>query len=77
MTPKLPREVLLSVAAEFLAGVISPEAVAEFERHASECPACTAYLETHAGEHPDLAGMPEEMKAFFRRFLLARPTREP
>lgn len=65
----------IGVLADFLEQSLSPEAVAELERHLADCEPCRAYLDTYRktveltgrAEH---AEMPAEMKARLRSFLL-------
>ena len=65
----------IGVLADFLEQSLSPEVLAELERHLSDCGPCRAYLETYRktveltgrAEHVE---MPEEMKARLRSLLL-------
>jgi anti-sigma factor RsiW len=65
----------IGVLADFLEQSLSPEVLAEFERHLSDCAPCRAYLETYRktveltgrAEHVE---MPAEMKVRLRSLLL-------
>ena len=65
----------IGVLAEYLEQSLSPETLAEFERHLADCAPCRAYLETYrktvalTGRAQDLE-MPAEMKARLRTLLL-------
>lgn len=65
----------IGVLADFLEQSLSPEVLAEFERHLADCGPCRAYLETYS-KTVELTGraehieMPEEMKARLRSLLL-------
>jgi len=69
------REVILDYLADYLDKALSPEVVADFERHLAGCAACLAYLNTYKKTR-DLTrqampqAMPDEMKAHLRRLLL-------
>lgn len=69
------KEVILDYLADYLDAALTPEAVADLERHLDGCAPCRAYLETYKKTGPvtRVAGdvqMPHEMKAHLRRFLL-------
>ncbi len=74
MDPLTCREVILEYLAEYVEATLSPERVAELERHLEACPPCVAYLNTYQRTR-DLTqdsmrvAMPEEMKARLRQFL--------
>jgi anti-sigma factor RsiW len=65
----------IGVLADFLEQSLSPEVLAELERHLDDCAPCRAYLETYR-KTVELTGraeqveMPEEMKARLRSLLL-------
>jgi len=65
----------IGVLADFLEQSLSPEVLAELERHLADCGPCRAYLETYR-KTVELTGraeqieMPEEMKARLRSLLL-------
>ena len=69
------REVILDYLADYLDKALSPDVVADFERHLAGCAACLAYLNTYKKTR-DLTrqampqAMPDEMKAHLRRLLL-------
>jgi len=71
----------IGVLAEFLEQSLTPETLAEFERHLADCAPCRAYLETYrrtvalTGRAEDLE-MPAEMKARLRSLLLEQLRRE-
>jgi len=69
------KEVILDYLADYLEKALSPEVMADFERHLAECPACLAYLNTYKKtrdltRHAIPGAMPDEMKAYLRRLLL-------
>ena len=65
----------IGVLADFLEQSLSPELLADLERHLSDCAPCRAYLGTYRktveltgrAEHVE---MPAEMKTRLRRLLL-------
>ena len=65
----------IGVIADFLEQSLSPELLAELERHLGDCGPCRAYLETYR-KTVELTGraehleMPAEMKTRLRRLLL-------
>lgn len=69
------KEVILDYLADYLDASLSPEDLADFERHFEGCVACRAYLATFE-KMRKMAGqagrvqMPSEMKVHLRRFLL-------
>jgi len=69
------KEVILDYLADYLDKALSPEVLADFERHLADCPPCVAYLNTYK-KTQDLTrqaipqAMPEELKAHLRQFLL-------
>jgi anti-sigma factor RsiW len=75
------KQVILEYLAQYLDGSLSPEALADLERHLANCKACVAYLNTYRRtreltRRSAPRAMPDEMKAHLRRFLLeqlARP----
>jgi anti-sigma factor RsiW len=69
------KEVILDYLADYLDARLSPEALADFERHLEGCAACRAYLATYektrkVTRQASWVEMPSEMKAHLRRFLL-------
>ena len=65
----------IGVLAEFLEQSLSPETLAEFERHLVECAPCRAYLETYRKTvaltgRAENVEMPAEMKARLGSLLL-------
>ncbi len=69
------KEVILEYLADYLDASLSPEALADFERHLDSCAACRAYLATYetTRKMTGQAGhvqMPPEVKVHLRRFLL-------
>jgi anti-sigma factor (TIGR02949 family) len=74
------KEFILDYLADYLDTTLSPDGVADLERHLAGCPACLAYLNTYKKTR-DLTrqtmpqAMPDEMKARLRRFLLHRLAR--
>jgi anti-sigma factor (TIGR02949 family) len=69
------KEVILDYLADYLDRALSPDVVADFDRHLAACAPCVAYLNTYKRTR-DLTrqavpqAMPEEMKAHLRQFLL-------
>ena len=69
------KEVILDYLADYLDRALSPDVIADLERHLADCPPCMAYLNTYKKTR-DLTrqampqAMPEEMKAHLRRLLL-------
>lgn len=69
------KEMILDFLADYLDGTLSPEVLADLERHLQDCKPCVAYLDTYKKTR-ELTGravrveMPEEMKARLREFLL-------
>jgi anti-sigma factor (TIGR02949 family) len=69
------KEVILDYLADYLDKALSPEVLADFERHLADCPPCMAYLNTYRKTR-DLTrqvipqAMPEELKAHLRQFLV-------
>ncbi|HEX9419366.1 MAG TPA: zf-HC2 domain-containing protein [Methylomirabilota bacterium] len=65
----------IGVLADFLEQSLSPELLAELERHLGDCAPCRAYLETYR-KTVELTGraghveMPAEMKSRLRSLLL-------
>ncbi len=65
---------ILDFLADYLDSKLSPETVAELERHLAICPPCVAYMNTYKRTR-ELVGrtappeMPQEMKDILRRFL--------
>jgi anti-sigma factor RsiW len=81
MTPdQLTCQDVIGLLVNYLDQSLTPEVLAEFERHLGGCPACVAYLRTYqrtrelTGEATHVA-MPEEMKVRLRAFLLERVAR--
>lgn len=69
------KDVILDFLADYLDGILSPDVVADLERHLENCPQCVAYLNTYRKTR-ELIGqaarvpMPQEMKTRLRQFLL-------
>ena len=69
------KELIEAFLADYLDAALSPEAVADLERHLALCPPCVAYLNTYKRTR-ELVGrtgpadMPPEMKSVLRTFLL-------
>ena len=69
------KEVILDYLADYLEKALSPEVIADLERHLAGCAPCLAYLNTYKKTR-DLTrqampqAMPDEMKAHLRRLLL-------
>ena len=69
------KEVILDYLADYLDKALSPEVIADLERHLADCPPCLAYLNTYKKTR-DLTrqaipqAMPEELKAHLRQFLM-------
>lgn len=69
------KEMILDFLADYLDGTLSPEVLADLERHLQDCQPCVAYLNTYKKTR-ELTGravrveMPEEMKDRLREFLL-------
>ena len=69
------KHVILDFLADYLDETLSPDVVADLERHLQVCPPCVAYLNTYK-KTKDLVGrgvpveMPEEMKTRLHEFLL-------
>jgi anti-sigma factor RsiW len=67
---------LIELLLDYLEGRLSPDVVAEFERHLQDCAACLSYLRTYQRTR-QLTGavtrvqMPDEMKARLRTLLLS------
>ncbi len=67
--------------ADYLDASLSPEVVADLERHLEVCPPCVAYMHTYEKTR-QLVGreaapdMPEEMKTILRNFLLKHLAKE-
>ncbi len=76
------KEFILDFLADYLEGTLTPDVVADLERHLGECEPCVAYLKTYrkTRELTGRAGrgeMPPEMRARLRVFLrkqLSKPT---
>jgi len=69
------KEAILEYLADYLDASLSPEALADFERHLKNCAACRAYLETYnmtrtVARQAGRVRMPPEMKTHLRLFLL-------
>jgi anti-sigma factor RsiW len=68
---------LIELVLDYLDETLSPEAVAEFERHLQDCAPCMAYLRTYQRTR-QLTGavtwveMPDEVKARLRALLVSR-----
>jgi anti-sigma factor RsiW len=68
---------LIALLADYLEASLSPEVIAQLERHLGDCAPCVAYLNTYRRTREVAADagrveMPEEMKARLRAFLLDR-----
>jgi predicted anti-sigma-YlaC factor YlaD len=75
----------IALIADYLEMTVSPETLATLEEHLAGCAPCQAYLRTYrrtrevaaAAERAALPpGMPAEMKAHLRAFLLTQLQRE-
>lgn len=71
----------IALLADYLEMTVTPQKLAELEEHLAGCEPCQAYLKTYrrtrelaaASERATLPpGMPPEMKAHLRAFLLAQ-----
>lgn len=75
------KELILDFLADYLDAALSPDEVAELERHLAVCKPCVAYLNTYRKTR-ELVGqvgrveMPEEMRAILRQFLLKQLAKE-
>lgn len=75
------KEFIEGFLADYLDATLSPEMVADLERHLASCPPCVAYMNTYKRTR-DLVGrtalaeMPAEMKTILRKFLLEQLARE-
>ncbi len=75
------RDVIMDFLADYLEAILSPEVVADLERHLQACPPCMAYLKTYQKTR-DLVhrsgqvAMPEEMQTILRRFVMQQLGRE-
>ena len=72
----------IAVLADYLEANLSPDLLAELERHLRACKPCVAYLNTYkkTRELTGRAGrveMPPEMKRRLHRFLLATLANKP
>jgi anti-sigma factor RsiW len=68
---------LIEVLAEYLDDALTPEVVADIERHLSGCAPCRAYLATYVktrtvSAEANRVEMPDDMKDRVRDFLLHR-----
>lgn len=69
------KNLIADFLADYLDETLSPDVVAELERHLQACPPCLAYLNTYKKTR-ELTGqaarteMPKEMKSLLRQFLL-------
>ena len=68
---------VIQVLADYIDGVLAPEAAAALERHLADCVPCRAYLATYRrtralGAQAARLEMPDEMKTRLRQFLLER-----
>jgi predicted anti-sigma-YlaC factor YlaD len=75
----------IALLEDYLEMTVTPETLAELEEHLAGCVPCQAYLKTYrrtrelaaASERATLPpGMPAEMKAHLRAFLLAQVLRQ-
>ena len=67
--------------ADYLDAKLSPEIVADLERHLMICPPCVAYMNTYKRTRELVGGtapaeMPQEMKAILRKFVLEQLAKE-
>ncbi len=75
------KQFILDFLADYLDAKLSPETVADLERHLAICPPCVAYMNTYKRTR-ELVGrtvpteMPQEMKAILRKFLLEQFAKE-
>lgn len=71
------KEIVMELLCDYLDRALSPDVIAELERHLKDCKPCLAYLNTYRKTR-DLTGqagrveMPKEMKARLHQFLLAQ-----
>ena len=68
------KEFIMEFLSDYLDGTLTPDVVADLERHLQDCKPCLAYLETYkkTRELTGRAGrveMPSEMRARLREFL--------
>ena len=75
------REFIEDFLADYMDGTLSPEVVADLERHLTLCPPCVAYMNTYAKTrrliHSQAAqAMPDEMQLILRKFLQDRLPRQ-
>ncbi|HSB71078.1 MAG TPA: zf-HC2 domain-containing protein [Candidatus Methylomirabilis sp.] len=66
---------------DYLDATLSPDVVADLERHLAICPPCVAYVKTYKKTRNLIgreaaAEMPQEMKTILRKFLLEQLTKE-
>jgi anti-sigma factor RsiW len=69
------REFILDLLSDCVESILSPEVIADVERHLAECAPCRAYLATYKRtarftREAAQVTMPEEMKARLRGTLL-------
>lgn len=74
------KEFIMDFLSDYLDGTLTPDVVADLERHLQDCQPCVAYLNTYkkTRELTGRAGrveMPTEMKARLREFLLNQLTK--
>jgi anti-sigma factor RsiW len=75
------QELIEDFLADYLDATLSPDVVADLQRHLALCPPCVAYLNTYQQTRELLrqSGPPEmlqEMKAILRKFLLNQLAKE-
>ena len=68
------KEFIMDFLSDYLDGTVTPDVVADLERHLQDCKPCLAYLKTYkkTRELTGRAGrveMPPEMRARLRAFL--------
>jgi anti-sigma factor RsiW len=71
----------IAVLADYLDAVLTPESLADLERHLHDCPPCRAYLATYRRTRTLAAEvqrvpMPDEMRSRLRDFLLEQLRRD-
>ena len=70
---------VIALLLDYLEATLTPETIADFERHLEICPPCVAYLRTYQ-KTQELTGatgrveMPDEVKARLRELLLRQLT---
>jgi anti-sigma factor RsiW len=74
------KDIIEDFLADYLDAALSPEVVAELERHFENCPPCLTYMNTYKRTRElvsrTAAEMPPEMKAILRKFLVEQLAKE-